>query len=83
MARILIVEDDPTLALSLRIALSNQGHEPMVAGTLEHASQARRRRSPSPSWCCSISACRRRRPRAVRGAARPRTSCPSSRSPRA
>ncbi|MCC6622133.1 MAG: response regulator transcription factor [Deltaproteobacteria bacterium] len=40
MARILIVEDDPTLALSLRIALANQGHEPMAAPTLELARRA-------------------------------------------
>jgi len=40
MSRVLIVEDDPTLALSLRIAIANQGHEPTVAATLEHARRA-------------------------------------------
>jgi len=40
VARILIVEDDPTLALSLRIALANQGHEPMAVPTLELARRA-------------------------------------------
>jgi DNA-binding response OmpR family regulator len=37
MARILVVEDDVSLTLSLRLALSRAGHEPLIAHTLAHA----------------------------------------------
>jgi len=39
MAKILIVEDDATLALSLRLALTAHGHEVEVAGSLATARQ--------------------------------------------
>lgn len=37
MARILLVEDDVSLTLSLRLALARAGHEPIIAHTLAHA----------------------------------------------
>jgi DNA-binding response OmpR family regulator len=37
MARILVVEDDVSLTISLRLALSRAGHEPVIAHTLAHA----------------------------------------------
>ncbi len=35
MARLLLIEDDPTLLLSLRLALTAQGHEVRIASSLE------------------------------------------------
>ncbi|MCA9516235.1 MAG: response regulator transcription factor [Myxococcales bacterium] len=40
MARLLLVEDDPTLALSLRLALTDQGHAVTAVGTLARATAA-------------------------------------------